>query len=240
MEIHEILWRGLPITFELRRKNVKNINLNLKPDMTVMVSASPKVPMEAINAFVKSRGSWIKKNLAYFREAQPESLREKEYVSGESFKYLGKQIRLKVLESEEDSIKRVRGYLQIGVTDVTNYERKRILVNRWFHMRTVRVFSEVFRKMFPIVEKYGVLKPEIKIRVMRARWGSCLKTKGVILLNSDLIKAPKYCIEYVVLHELIHFLHDSHGSQFFSFLSALMPDWQERKRILDEEVIRSL
>ncbi|MCW2276946.1 uncharacterized protein DUF45 [Heliophilum fasciatum] len=95
-------------------------------------------------------------------------------------------------------------------------------------------------RIFPVVEKYGVKKPAIMIRTMKARWGSCIKDKGIIVLNSELIKAPKYCIEYVVLHELVHFIHRDHNADFYDFLTSLMPDWRERKRILDEEVIRSL
>ena len=88
--------------------------------------------------------------------------------------------------------------------------------------------------------KYQVPKPRIMIRIMKARWGSCWKVANTILLNFELIKAPKYCIEYVVLHELIHFLHRNHDQQFYVFLSALMPDWKQRKAILDEEVVREL
>jgi len=69
---------------------------------------------------------------------------------------------------------------------------------------------------------------------MKARWGSCLRDSQAILLNFELIKAPKYCIDYVVLHELIHFVHKNHDQKFYSFLTSLMPDWKKRKAILDE------
>jgi predicted metal-dependent hydrolase len=72
---------------------------------------------------------------------------------------------------------------------------------------------------------------------MKKRWGSCLRSKGVILLNFELIKAPKYCIDYVMIHELLHFIRKNHDSQFYDLLTVLMPDWKERKEILDENVV---
>jgi len=75
---------------------------------------------------------------------------------------------------------------------------------------------------------------------MKARWGSCLKEKNIILLNSELIKAPKFCIDYVILHELIHFKYRNHDAEFYDFMTSLMPDWKQRKEILDEEVVRQL
>ena len=240
MEMYEVTWRGQTIYFELKRKNVRNINLNLKPDMTVMVSANERVPIEVIQEFVKSKASWIIKNTSYFDNVQPEAGKEKEYVSGETFKYLGRQIRLKVTEGAYDDICYSRGYLQLTIKDKASVTRKEALVRQWFRKRAKKIFHEVLDKTFPIVEKHGVKKPVINIRSMKARWGSCVKDKSIIILNSELIKAPKYCIEYVMLHELVHFIYSSHSADFFGFLASIMPDWQQRKRTLDEEVIRSL
>lgn len=95
-------------------------------------------------------------------------------------------------------------------------------------------------KIYLIIEKYEIKKPSISIRTMKARWGFCIKDKNIVLLNYELIKAPKYCIDYVVLHELIHFKFRNHDKEFYSFMTALMPDWKKRKEILDEEVVRNL
>lgn len=240
MEIYEIVWRGRKISFELQRKKVRNINMNLKPDMTLMVSANEQVPLDVILDFVKSKGSWIMKNSGYFRDVQSEFSQDKEYVSGETFKYLGKQMRLKVLEGDLEGIKYSRGYLQLTVNDKANVKRKAKLVNGWFRAKAEILFFDSRKRIFPLVEKYGVKMPDIMIRTMKARWGSCVRDKSIILMNYELVKAPKFCVDYVVLHELVHFIHRQHDASFYSFLSSLMPDWKERKRILDEEVIRSL
>lgn len=92
-------------------------------------------------------------------------------------------------------------------------------------------------RMYEKLEKYGIEKPKISIRKMKTRWGSCSKNRQKIILNSELIKAPKACIDYVVLHEIIHLLHRNHDRKFYNFLTIYMPDWKKRKAILDSEIV---
>ena len=169
------------------------------------------------------------------------NLTKKDFVSGESFKYLGKQYRLKVEESDADEyVKYFQGFIYLYVKDRKNYNRKEKLVNDWFREKAGLNFKKSLERVYPIIEKYGIKKPEIQIRTMKARWGSCVKDKNILLLNYELIKAPKYCIDYVVLHELIHFKYRNHDGEFYNFMTSLMPDWKQRKEILDEEVVRQL
>mgnify|MGYP001263506194 CR=1 FL=1 len=240
MEKHQVEFGGKMISFVLDRKNVKNINLHIKPDMTVAVSANPNVPIQFILDFVKEKAPWILKNVQYFEEVQPEIQSEKEFVSGESIKYLGKQYRLRVIQSQTEEVKYDRGFIYLYVCDKEDRKRKENLFNQWIRMRADDAFRESLDKMHASLQKYGVSKPELMIRTMKARWGSCLKDSNTILLNFELIQAPKFCIDYVVLHELIHFLYSDHDNRFYSFLSTLMPDWKKRKAILDEEVVRGL
>lgn len=240
MEKLQVEYGGKIIPFFLERKNVKNVNLHIKPDMTVKVSANERVPLEFILNFVKGKAAWIIKNVQFFEDVQPEVQSQKEYVSGESFKYLGKQYRLRIEESETEGVKYYRGFIYLFVKDKQDHKRKENLFGQWLRNRAEIVFNESLEKMYSSIQKYDVKKPEITIRTMKARWGSCLRDSNAILLNFELIKAPKYCIDYVVLHELIHFLYKNHDHQFYNFLSALMPDWKQRKSILDEEVVREL
>lgn len=241
MEKHTIQYSGKIIEFELHRKNVKNINLNVKPDMTIVVSANEKVPLDYILGFVKNKAPWILKNVSYFKDVQPEHVSKKEYVSGETFKYLGKQYRLKVEETyEEEGVKYYQGFIYLYVKDKKNFSKKEKLVREWFREKAELNFKESIERVFMIIEKYGIKKPEINIRTMKARWGSCIKDKNIILLNYELIKAPKFCIDYVILHELTHFRYTNHDGDFYNFMTSLMPDWKQRKEILDEEVVREL
>lgn len=241
MEKHQIEYANRVIDFVLKRKNVKNVNLNVKPDMTIEVTANDRVPIDFISDFVKSKGSWILKNVGQFREVQPIKQSVREYVSGETFRYLGKQYRLRVQETtEEETVKYFRGFIYLYVKDVGNLNRKAKLMDEWYRKKAHLTFNESLEKMYPLVQKYGVEKPAVDVRLMKARWGSALTDKKTILLNAELIKAPKYCIDYVVLHELIHFKYNDHSENFYQMLYSLMPDWEKRKAILDEEVVKEL
>jgi predicted metal-dependent hydrolase len=241
MEKHQIEYANRVIDFVLKRKNVKNVNLNVKPDMTIEVTANDRVPLDFISDFVKSKGSWILKNVGQFKDVQPLKQSEREYVSGETFKYLGKQYRLRVQKAtEEEMVKYFRGFIYLYVKDTDNVIRKAKLLDEWYREKAQMIFDQSLEKMYPMVQKYGVVKPEIDVRLMKTRWGSALTDKNTILLNSELIKAPKYCIDYVVLHELIHFNYNDHSENFYQMLYSLMPDWEKRKVILDEEVVKDL
>lgn len=241
MEKHSIEYGNQIIEFIIERKNVKNVNLNIKPNMTIMVSASEKVPIDFIREYVKKKGAWITKQVKSFINVQPYNQSEREYASGESFKYLGKQYRLRVLETTDDEgVKYFRGFIILSVKDTDNYAQKSKLMDEWYRDKTRIVFERLLDRLYPVVQKYGVLRPLIDFRTMKARWGSALLDSNTILLNSELIKAPSHCIEYVILHELIHFKYNDHSEKFYEMLYSLMPDWEKRKEILDEEVVREL
>lgn len=241
MNKHQIVYANRIIEFVIERKNVKNVNLNIKPDMTIMVSASEKVPLSFIYDFVKSKAEWIVKNVKTFERVQPYKQSEREYVSGESYKYLGKQYRLRVIvTSEEERVKYYRGFIILMVKDPSNRARKARLMDDWYREKAIKIFKESLEKQYSLVHKYGIQRPKIEQRVMKARWGSAFIDSNTILLNSELIKAPKHCIDYVVLHELIHFQYNDHKDSFYTMLFSLMPDWEKRKAILDEEIVREL
>ncbi|MCR8927509.1 M48 family metallopeptidase [Priestia megaterium] len=241
MSKHQIQYGNTVIEYELERKKVKNVNLNIKPDMTISVSANEKVPEKFISNFVKEKAPWIVKQLKQFENVQSYKQSEREYVSGESFKYLGKQYRLRVEKTEgADTVKYFRGFIYLSVKDPSNLKNKAKLINNWYRMSAEKVFNSSLNKIYPIIKKYGVEKPKLDLRVMKARWGSNLLESNTVLLNTELIKAPKHCIDYVVLHELIHFKYNDHSEDFYKMLYALMPDWEKRKAILDKEIVRHL
>ncbi|GIP55318.1 M48 family metallopeptidase [Paenibacillus vini] len=241
MEKHQIVYANRLIEFFVERKKVKNVNLNIKPNMTIMVSASDKVPLSFIYDFVRNKGEWILKNIKTFENVLPYKQRDREYVSGESYMYLGKQYRLRVeVTRESELVKYYRGFIVLMVQDPNNYARKAKLMDEWYREKAIKAFEESLDKQYTLAKKYGIKRPKIEIRTMRARWGSALIDSNIILINSELIKAPKYCIDYVILHELIHFQYNDHSEKFYNMLFTLMPDWELRKSILDEEVVKEL
>ena len=222
------------IHYHLERKNVKNLNLRIKKNGNVFVSASETIPSEEIDEFVRSKSLYIFKAIEHFEEMAQYKPQPKQYVSGETFYIQGRGLRLQVIPATKDTISSDGIYIFLGVKDVNDLEKKHRIVARFLDQQCKTVFGEIMDELYPLFKKYGVEKPLLRIRDMDTRWGSCLSKKGIITLNKRLLEAPRNCIEYVVMHEYCHFIHPNHSKHFHAFLSMLMPDWKERKLFLDK------
>lgn len=233
MKKYKFSYDNKDIEFEIIRKNVKNINLRVKKDMSVVVSANKKVPLEHIFEFVKLKSKWIIMNLEYFSKFEKSS--EKLYRDFEKFKYLGKEYNLKIEQTlQKEFVFFDNEKIYIFVKDTDDYKKKKSLMDSWYLKQATKEFANSLDRMYPNFEKYGIVKPYMKIRQMKSRWGSCIIYKQSITLNKELIKSPKDCIDYVVLHELVHFLHKDHNKDFYNCMSKFMPDWKDRKEILNK------
>lgn len=223
------------IPYLLTRKPVKNVNLRIKPDGKVFVSAGSRVPVKFIEGFIASKQDYILDVLARYEKIRNEAQEmSRQYENGEKFALLGRNLVLKVEESGEETVYTDGVYLFLHVKDKDNFRRKEILVSRWFRQCQDEVFGELIEEKYAQLQKYGLPYPAWKVRNMKSRWGSCQPEKGVITLNSQLIAAPRSCIEYVVLHEFVHFLYPNHSRQFWDFVAGVMPDWKERRRELKD------
>lgn len=229
-----------PVHFELIRKDVKHINLTVQPDQSIFVSANNDVSVDEVKQFVESKGRWIVEKLNYFERTAPFKKIPREYVTGETFRYLGRQYRLKVIPSIEEFVRYYRGTIELYVKDEADFSRKEELLHGWYDERRQVIFQQSLKAMHKLMKVYDIMEPTIHIRRMKRRWGSYLPQANRIVLNKDLIIAPRHCIDYVVLHELLHVKFPDHNYHFFHHLQLLMPDWKERKRILDEEVVREV
>ena len=238
MEKHSIIYKDKTIDFTLMRKNVRNINLRTKADMSIVVSANNNIPLSFILDFVKKKTQWILKNQEKYSKLQMQMNEAKEYVSGEEFRLLGRQLRLKVIEAKDEAVILNGDFLEIYVKNKDNFARKRNLLEEYYKDLIKQVFTESLDK---IIKKLDLpFVPEMKVKHMISRWGSCVVNKQLIMLNSTLIYAPRFCIDYVVLHELLHFENPKHDKKFYQSLTANMPDWQECKKLLDEVVIKEI
>ncbi len=222
------------ISYWLIRKPVKNINLRIKSDGSVLISADNKVPLEAVDRFVEQKQSYILTAVAEYKEKKQYSQdNPKKYVSGENYELLGKSLRLKVEESQEETVYSDGIYIFLNIRDRNDICRKRSMMTKWLEDYRTAVFKNIIDEKYPIFCKYGVPYPELKVRHMISQWGTCQHQKGIITLNSRLIEAPRNCIEYVVIHEFVHFIYPNHSKQFWDFVTMLMPDWRERKKELE-------
>ncbi|WP_107698091.1 M48 family metallopeptidase [Campylobacter concisus] len=209
------------------RKDVKNITLKVRPNGEAILTTPKAASDEHIKFIIEKRAKWIAKKRTFFASFKTP---QKEYVSGEDFKYLGRSYRLKVVQSKEERVKLQRGYLELFVKDKSDLERKRNLVYEWYNEKAMLYFFNILQEFNKIVKQD--IK-SVKIRQMKTRWGSCNPYKSYINLNIELIKKPRACIEYVVFHELVHLLYPDHSKKFYDYLTLYMPDWQKRKEILE-------
>ncbi len=223
----------------IERKSVKKIRLKVFPNGIVKLSAPLGVPDECINDFLKSKTKWIEKSLNCFKDTGAVEF-ETRISSGVSTRVLGRQIRIIVNEAKIYKIEQKEGYVYIQSPATKDKQALQKQFERWWRKQSTAYFLAAIDSFYPVVAKHGIDKPALQIRKMKTLWGSCSRKHGKINLNYYLYKAPPPCIDYVVLHELAHFLHPKHNKDFYEFLTVHMPDWQERKRVLDHEVVKGL
>lgn len=213
---------------------MKNINLRVRRDGEIVVSANGSVRESRINEFVQSKSDWIGKRLEISQVRAEKSVLGA-FKGGAVLTVLGKPYRLEIVESRYKRVIMYENEISIHIPDPSNLAAAEKQYVKWLAQLAEDVFTDTVGKLMPAFVKYDIPVPDIAIRDMRARWGTCNIKKKLIRLNLKLIKASPYCIEYVVLHELAHLKHPDHSREYHFFLSILMPDWKFRKKKLNEE-----
>lgn len=211
----------LSITVDL--KDIKNIHLSVyPPDGKVHISAPERMSLDTIRVFAISKLKWIKKQQETFRKQQRETPRE--YLTRESHYFLGERYLMKVFEQDASpTIILKRKEIQMYVRPETSQEKRQEILDEWYR-------AELKRLIPPLIEnwekKIGVASSEFGIKKMRTKWGTCNHTARRIWLNLELAKKPLECIEYIVVHELLHLIEPSHNERFISLLDYHMPKWK--------------
>ncbi len=221
------------VALSLRER--KTIRISVHPDKTVTVNAPKGVKRHTILSRVKDRAPWIIKQKNYFERFQP-LLTQRQYISGESHYYLGRQYRLKVHKNSEKNVKLIGRYIHVYTPHVNNSSQVRQLLCDWYKRHAEAIFSRRVEFYAKVIERLNVVYPKINVRHMKKRWGSCSKSRA-IALNAELIKAPLQCIDYVIMHEICHLKNSSHDNQFYKLLKKVMPDWKLRKERLEHVII---
>ena len=206
--------------------------MRIKPNGEIHVSANPLVPVKYIDKFVVSHQDTVMKTLRKYEEIRANILPPLEYVSGEKVRYLGETLHLLVEASPVEGVDKIGQFLFLRVRNTGDFHRKEKVMEKWFSKMQVEVFLEICKEIYPLFKPYGVKYPLVKIRKMKSRWGSCQPQKGIITLNAKMIVAPREAIEYVILHEFAHFVHPNHSKDFYGCVEQFMPDWKERRALL--------
>lgn len=228
-ELMSVVFGLQTIEYELRRTDRKSVRIQVHPNGTVRVIAPLELTEEEVSKAVKQKAAWILKQVRFFEQFRPLTP-PRQFRSGETHRYLGRQYRLKLMKGEK-SIRMMGGFIEISLPDPAP-EKVSIVLEGWYRQRAEVYFQRILTEVMPRFESYKWPVPEIKLRKMPTRWGSCTSA-GVIYLHPDLIKASGSSIEYVIIHELCHLAHRLHNQKFYELLGRILPDWQRRKQNLE-------
>jgi predicted metal-dependent hydrolase len=213
----------------------RKVVIKVHPDQRVVATVPHDTTDEAIQAAMIKRAKWIWQNIEEFSK-QKDYVLPKRYVSGETQFYLGRHYVLKVLIDVEQmsNVKLSRGKLNVTLRKDNDDRAIKVkqLLDKWYQHKAKLIFKERLAKMLPKAN-WLTDTPSFRIMAMTKQWGSC-STKGNLMLNPHLIKAPKECIDYVILHELCHIEEHNHSEKFWRLLTQVMPNWKEIKAKLDD------
>ncbi len=235
MEQIEISYGSTIIPFALKRSDRKTMSITVQPDTTVQVTAPIEAELEKVKKKVEQKARWITKQQRFFENFLP-ATPKREYLSGETHLYLGRQYRLKVKGSKINSVKLIAGRIIVECTSPKNPDFVKQLLSGWYKSHAEKRFENAITENKRFFKKHDIGSPPLEIKRMAKRWGSCTP-KGKIILNPEIIKAPSKCIDYVVIHELCHLVHHHHGKEFYELQEKIMPDWKRWKERLEKIMI---
>ena len=221
--------RGLKV--EVVRKNIKNLHLGVYPPAgRVRVAAPMAVSDEAVRLAVIGKLAWIRRQREKFAKQPRQTVREA--VSGESHYVFGRRYRLTVVTTKDRPhvVLRTKTKMELHVASRSTLAERVDVLERWYR-------AELRAVLVPLVEQWsarvGVEAAFVGIKRMKTKWGSCNHQSSRIWLNSELAKKPLACLEYIIVHELVHLLEPSHGDKFVSLMDTHLPDWRQRRKTLN-------
>jgi predicted metal-dependent hydrolase len=225
IERSRITVSGLPV--EIVRKAIKNLHLGVyPPNGRVRVAAPVRVRDEAVRLAVISRLGWIKRQRRRFHSQERQSARE--YVSRESHYFLGRRYLLNVIESNGPSRISRKGHttLELQIPKRTGRHRREQILLGWYRKNLKSL-------ILPLIEKWeakiGTKVESWGVRRMKTKWGSCNSVDRRVWLNLELAKKPVRCLEYILVHEMVHLIERHHNDQFTILMDQFLPNWRQRR-----------
>lgn len=229
-----IILNGHEVSYDLQRKRVKNINLRIKADMSVSVSASSAVPIKVIEEFMQSKADYILKALDHYAARAENAPTPLLYTDDDTLSVLGKELELRVVQGNKNAVEIDGEYIVLTVTNTADTELKKRVLALWLDKQCQEIVRSVCEAVYPFYQQYNIAFPQLRFKHMKSRWGSCQPSTGVLTFNLALIHTPIECVEYVVAHEFTHFLQPNHSKKFYQQLALFMPDWGNRKERLKQ------
>jgi predicted metal-dependent hydrolase len=223
--------RGWTISCEVvESPHRRTLSIHLQPPARVVVRVPSRTSQAQVRKLVTEKADWIVRHLERWRDLPP--VVEPRFESGAPHRFLGEDLELKFVPGSPEGVRRQGSRLLVVSRDIPDAKKIHRLLVAWEREEAEKLFPEIARRLFPPFAALKYKFPEIRVRQLRSRWGS-LSARNLMLLNLDLIHAPMRAIEYIVLHELCHLVHQHHRAEFYGLVASHMPDWKERRALLD-------
>lgn len=216
-------------------KDIKNVHLSVYPPTgSVRISAPERMNIDTIRVFAISKLDWIKQQQAKLRQQERETPRE--YVDRESHYVWGKRYLLTIRESDEPpSLELKHNRMVLRVRPGTGERKREALVEEWYREQLKKSVPPLLARWQPLM---SVTADRFFVQRMKTKWGSCNHQARTIRLNTELAKKPAECLEYLVVHELVHLLEPTHNARFVSLMDRFMPKWQFYREVLNRLPVR--
>ena len=217
------------VEVEVRFKPIKNLHLSVHPPYGKVTVSSPEFfDLEKVRVYLITKMSWIKREQKKIASQEREG--EKLFITRESHQFLGKRYLLELKESNRNKVILKHSSIELYTQQDASVSEKRKVLYTWYR-------KELRSQISILVEKYATLmnlpNPQFGIRIMKTKWGSCTPEHQKLWFNIELAKKPIECIEYIVVHELVHLVERNHNKNFVILMDRYLPSWRTQKRILN-------
>lgn len=215
---------------EVRFKPIKNLHLSVHPPCGKVTVSSPEFfDLEKVRVYLTTKIGWIKREQKKIASQEREG--EKLFITRESHQFLGKRYLLKLKESDKNKIVLKHSSIELFAKQNSDLNSKKKVLSAWYR-KELRFQLDVFMLKYATIMNLSV--PEYGVRVMKTKWGSCTTQHKKLWFNIELAKKPLGCIEYIVVHEMVHFLERNHNKNFVILMDRYLPNWRTQKKILNE------
>ena len=222
------------ISIELQYGFRKRLTLTVYPDQRVVARVPYGLPKRQVEAYFQKKSKWLIKHLDHFEQHPPE--REKDYIEGETFAYLGKEHILKLLTGATRILVE-SGHIIVSVKDPQDKDSLARVLNAWYRKEATKVLTPRYYEILERLKYLDLPDTTLRFYKMKRRWGSC-SLKRVITLNTELVKKDISLIDYVIVHEICHLKVPAHNKKFYALVESIMPDWKMRREALNKNTAR--
>lgn len=218
------------LDIEVDRKDIKNIHLSVyPPDGRVHIAAPERMELDTIRVFALGKLPWIRAQQEKFRQQVRETPRE--YLARESHYFLGQRYLLAITERDQPpAVVRHHRKLELVVRPGASIEKRRQVLEQWYRQKLKQEVAQMITHWEPII---GVKSRAFGVKKMRTKWGTCNPDAARLWFNLELVKKPRTCIEFIVVHELVHLLERTHNERFIGYMDLFLPNWRQRREELN-------